>query len=486
MKRKTIDQSLIASRPDSATNSAFVERTMQAIRRQSGAETFDAALRITKVPKKESLFMKYKHLPKFAMVAIAFAVLATIGGTVYAAVRWLEPRITITTYTELNDEQKRQYTVDVKDCGVQVGGATVENGIMHYEIAPKATISDAQVTKAIKDSCNFQQLENMINKRWANEGASNPDAKPGDVIEQVSLGVGEDNVMNDPPIGKITALSANSITITTTTYSTFEGPGAMAPTQANSTETNDYVKYYPQGKQFERVLPLASSLEIYEDGKTIAKSSLAVGDTVAFMTKQSRTVLADGSWSDASNATAIRLFKTGIDPAYVMNQSIGNPAITNAITRLQGCQNNGQYLCIAPKFEDFRYDYFYAYSKNMATPVSDTFANNEKYFRKDIDFMSKDAGKYMFMVQGRIAAIDGTDITLVTRGDKAKPFTITLPYDAISQYNKQHRDGIKKGSYIEINYVHKPNQKPTAIASSDIYSMSLIYRIQANGTLSQY
>ncbi|HYH75223.1 MAG TPA: hypothetical protein VD735_04665, partial [Candidatus Saccharimonadales bacterium] len=107
-----------ASKPKGVGNASFVTRTMQAVLQAQGRQDFETTLAASVTPQKESLFTRFKHLPKVAMVAIITGSLVILSGSAYAALRWLEPHINILGFTAQNEDAKRQYTVAVKDCGI--------------------------------------------------------------------------------------------------------------------------------------------------------------------------------------------------------------------------------------------------------------------------------------------------------------------------------------------------------------------------------
>ncbi|HEV7454178.1 MAG TPA: hypothetical protein VGO07_02870, partial [Candidatus Saccharimonadales bacterium] len=104
------------------------------------------------------IHMRLLHLPKVALVTLAIVAAGTGTAAAYGAYSWLIPRIGILGITARNDDNKREFAVDIKDCGVMVGGETANNGVQRYEVAKDANLSDEQVVTVLKTSCEYQQL----------------------------------------------------------------------------------------------------------------------------------------------------------------------------------------------------------------------------------------------------------------------------------------------------------------------------------------
>jgi hypothetical protein len=485
MKNKSIQQLLLSSRPKGAHgNQAFVERTMQAVREAGTAEAFNVALRYAERLPKRSLFMRYRHLPKYAMVLVAVAGILLVSGTAYAAIHWLEPLVNITSSSIDKQENKREYRVDVKNCGIEVGGETVDNGHQVFEVANDVKLSDAQIKKVIGDSCNYQQMLDTMNTRWPNDPRWPINPPVGESFTSIEPGTGGNNVLNDPWIGTITGLNSGHIQITATLYEEYTGPSVVYAGQTVPDPATMY-KYYPTGKKVVHDLDLAPDAQVVDSGRDSSVSQLKVGDTVLFMSEVQRTVIAGGHWSDPSSVKVARLIKADIDPANVMNMGVGNPLIVGGINRLEGCQGNGKYLCLASKPEDIEYGLVYSYTGNTETPTpSKLFTGNEKYFRKDID-LNKAASDYYHQIDGRVTAIDGASITLQPRG-KTGTFTVTFPYDAVKAYNQSTPLHLDVGDMVTAGYMQKSDEDHTQIKPGDVMSLSLVERRMPDGTLVKY
>ncbi|MET0779775.1 MAG: hypothetical protein ABWY71_02990 [Candidatus Saccharimonadales bacterium] len=427
--------------------------------------------------------MRLLHLPKAALVALAIVAAGTSTAAAYGAYSWLIPRIDILGIVANNDDNKREFVVDVKDCGVMYGGETANNGSQRYEVSPDAHLTDEQVIKVLKNSCDYQQILQMMNTRWKGDSQI-VGRNPGDAIDMTSAGANGTNIINDPWLGKVTALDATHITIDSVVYQQYNGkntylPGDPVPDPSTQTE------YYPKGKTISRTFEIKPDMDVILDGQTVPRDQLKVGDKIVFMSQAKGTIGADHMWNITSLQVA-HVIKTHIDPAYVQPMWVGDPAIINAIARLERCQGNGDYLCIAGKSMQLQFKMAYSYTSQLEifTPGQD-FSGNEKYFRTDINPRTNEGNKFYHSIEGRITSIDGNRLTLQSRG-KIEKFNVTLPYDVAGQFNKTQKQKIAKGTYIQISYFLKNGEDPHDIKSGDIQALSLLLRQLGDGSLAKY
>lgn len=433
----------------------------------------------------KEFYMRLLRLPKLALVAVAVAGVGSVSAGAYAAIQWLVPEVNITHITQANDDNKREFTVSVKDCGVIVGGATVSDGIQHYEVAKGSTLTNDQVVKVLKDTCNFQQVLQMVNNRW-HDPMPPISPKPGTVFSTIMLGEGLQNVLNDPSIGTVAAIDGSSITINSTVYQEYDGPSVFYPGQ-KIPDMNTLTKYFPNGKLLSRTFPLAATPEVVDNGQDVPISQVKPGDTVFFLTESQHTVQANGIWGPNQNTQVIRLIKTDIDPAYVQTgMGIGNPAIVGPIAQLQQCQGNSKYLCVGDSRTSYlQYKPVYAVPSQADVMPGQGFDDNNKYFRKDLDLSKASAGDLFHEIEGRITAIVGNTVTFQSRGTVTN-FSLTLPYDVVTAFNKGHTQKVSVGDLVNIDYLQATNENHTIIKSGDVTSFSLVLRQLPDGSLVQY
>jgi hypothetical protein len=458
----------------------FTEDIMDIIKEKPRKRSLAERLHLT-VP---DISYRLTHAPKIAIITLAVVAAGTGTAAAYGAYHWLIPKIDILGITAQNDDHKREFAVNIKDCGIMVGGQTADNGVQRYEVAPDANLTDEQVIKVLENSCKYQQLLQLSNEHW--QDTSTIGKNPGDAVVTTMAGVGGENVINDPWVGKITALSDTSITIESTVYQEYTGPSifkAGDPIPDPETTT----KYYPHGKKLSRTLPLKLNVDVIANGETVPRSELKVGDTIMFESEIRTTIGADGAWVKPADVKVAHIIKTDIDPTYVQPMWVGDPNIVNAVVRLEGCQGNSDYLCIASKSAQLQSSLVYFFSPNTETqPTPDKrFEDNRKYMRTDIDPYGLDTGKYYRTIEGRILTLGDNKLVLQSRG-KVQQFTVALPYDVVSQFNQTQKQTLKTGDYLQVIYLQKDDENRTDIKPTDLYGINLLMRQLPDGTTKKY
>lgn len=141
---------IIDSKPHGRGNKEFIARTLEAIKKTEGRETFGAFLRKTRVNQKENLFMKFKHLPTAAIVAISIGALLVLSGTAYAAYRlWLRPETSITSVQQKYG--RSQVLVDIKNCS--------QEGKVQVEINGDKSGNPAEAAATLGAHCEIEAIQ---------------------------------------------------------------------------------------------------------------------------------------------------------------------------------------------------------------------------------------------------------------------------------------------------------------------------------------
>jgi hypothetical protein len=472
-KQPTIEQILLASRPeDSGGNAAFIGRTMEAIERTSGRQTFAQALN-NEVRKRPSLLTRLRHLPTFAVVVLAFVGMALLSGTAYAAYKWIEGRVTVTNITPNNDDNRREYTLD-ESCG--------DSDFVHrppkYEVARGATLTDEEAYKVFKNSCDYVAMSDFIADNWVSDNTAE-DAKrkqTGDTMtlyESSNMFAGNEKSNFGLSFGKVTAISPTSVTIAQPLY------------VIDRMETREYIA---GGRVVSRTMPVLPGAQAWYNGALLPLDGLAVGDTVRLVRKTVHPLDDNKNLKAPTADGAIAIIKTDIDGAYLWNEPTGNPAIVKVLAGLYDCHNNKPYVCVGMA------DQMMA---NIYTFDGDDAARPGPYKRTDM----KPGSGIFRTIQGRITAIDGKHVTLTARG-KADTIKVELPYDAITEFNKD-RSGTKQsqryaikdatsgpraavGDMAYIQYEQKDGEDRLDIKPGDLVHFSLLQYMDANGMVLNY
>lgn len=156
MRHDSFDARLAASRPEGIKDQdkAFTERVMAAVR---SSEIFSDVIRKTNVTKKETLFMKMRHLPKIAIAAIAMGALLVVAGTTYAVVK----TVSDLTQVKVNESGKNEFgreqlTVEFDSCEAQKKQGKT------YELKRGSDLSAEDGAKVLQAMCDMDAITEWI------------------------------------------------------------------------------------------------------------------------------------------------------------------------------------------------------------------------------------------------------------------------------------------------------------------------------------
>jgi hypothetical protein len=156
MKDIILDAYIIAARPkgSKSANTAFTDRVMASI---TSNEIFSAAIRKTSVNKKETLFMKLRHLPKIAIIAIAIGALLFVVGTTYAVVQTVSHLSQVkVNKSGTNEFGRQQLTVEFDSCEAQKKEGTT------YELKRGSNLSAEDGAKVLQAQCDMDIITSWI------------------------------------------------------------------------------------------------------------------------------------------------------------------------------------------------------------------------------------------------------------------------------------------------------------------------------------
>ncbi len=150
MKDSNFDALLLAAKPTKySTNAAFTDTVMQKVQH---SEILLSAVRKMDANKKETFIMKFKHLPRIAIVAIALGTLVIVSTGAYAAYQllWLKPEASVSQPTTSQSGRK-----EVSLLFSQCGSKYVPE---RYELKRDATITADQIENVVKAQCELQAI----------------------------------------------------------------------------------------------------------------------------------------------------------------------------------------------------------------------------------------------------------------------------------------------------------------------------------------
>lgn len=150
MKDTILDAHIVAARPECMQDAAFTDRVMDAI---ASDEIFSAVIRKTSVTKKETLFMKIRHLPKIAILALAVGALLFVAGTTYAVVQTVHHFNQVkVNESGTNEFGREQLTVEFDSCDEQKKEGTT------YELKRGSNLSAEDGKKVLQAKCDLDVI----------------------------------------------------------------------------------------------------------------------------------------------------------------------------------------------------------------------------------------------------------------------------------------------------------------------------------------
>ena len=152
MKDNLFDIRIALARPDTyAISTDFTDRVMATV---ASSEILSAHVRNMSVNKKETFMMKLRHLPKFAIIAIAIGALLLLAGTTYAVVQ---------TIKDVNVDQsgtnkfgREQLQVTFNGCEDQQQRGTT------YEVKRGSNLSAEDGVKVLEARCQLDVIEKWV------------------------------------------------------------------------------------------------------------------------------------------------------------------------------------------------------------------------------------------------------------------------------------------------------------------------------------
>lgn len=293
-------------------NQNFTDRVMDSLQRPA---ILTKQIRRMNVNKKETFIMKLRHLPKLAVLAIAIAALAIVGGTSYAVykVLWEHPSVTVNKPTT-NQFGRTQVIASFENCTNQSAETT-------FEIKRGSTLDPSEIGKILQARCELEALRDWSG---ANKSPKGPDPSIRNA-EGTSSGT---MAMVSPVASKVVSLNATSLVLTGDEYNTPKDPLVLTP------QTQYIVGNHQANKD-----------EIHP-GDTV----LYVHDlTSEFVTKKTETGYSTSS--HATNDVITHVIKVDLPFEYY------GPGKQNQIAKREPCMNNSQDSCVQAASVDLYENY---------------------------------------------------------------------------------------------------------------------------------
>lgn len=148
MDKITIDQALIACH-NTTTGSAFTKRVMSSI--------------IHQAPVRKPIFIKIKHMSRFALATLTFCSIIATSGAAYAAYQmWLNPTAKVQN-TGQNQYGRDEFLATFSNCETAASAL--------YEVKTDISLSEEEIAQLLQARCELDSVQRWANKSW---GPSNP------------------------------------------------------------------------------------------------------------------------------------------------------------------------------------------------------------------------------------------------------------------------------------------------------------------------
>ncbi len=412
MKDTYFDALMAATRPKSYhAKTDFTDRVMTSIR---SPEILSSQFRKKSVNKKETLFMKLRHLPKFAIVAIAIGALLVVSGSAFAAYQllWPKPEVHVSQPTTSASGRK-----EVAISFAQCGSTTLAS---HYELKSNATITIDEVPMVLKAHCELDAIGAWADTTFPHDGPGMGIGAGG-----ASMTEHDSTYVNVSLATHVKAKDAQSIT--------FEGL-----TKYNQTDTT---------------MTPTSATRYIADGRDVTADGIQVGDAVAYVTSN----VAHYTPSSTCNATTCSMTGKPVSSTLVAVVKLDQPfqyydqLAWQSLSEVTVCSGNPEDTCTA------------GYGGAI-----DLYNGNAVF---------KDKGDQMKEIQGVVTQLNGpstvirstsgTLFTIVTNTDVVSTYNTQK---AAQYYNNQV---VKIGSTLFVRYVESADQHNHTLYADQLSSFQL-------------
>lgn len=233
--KPTLEQLIIASHAGHERDTQFTKKVMTSIKRTTPSKTL--------LSTKPSVWSRLRHLPKFAVIALALLGLTIASGTVYAIYTlWPKPTVTVTAPEE-NQFGRSQFSVSLENCAGESRAS--------YEIKRGSTLQNDEVPKVLQARC-----ERDVIKKWAGDsGLIEQDQRAGTAPRMYQNGETVESDRMSYVASVISGFDEKTITLTGDEWNSPKEP-----------------------------LPLAADAKFYSAGEEIKREGIKLGDAVLFIT----------------------------------------------------------------------------------------------------------------------------------------------------------------------------------------------------------
>lgn len=415
MKNYRFDAKLIAARPvEYAVNAEFTDTVMKAIEHP---EILSAHVRRMGGNKKETLFMKFKHLPKFAIVLIAIASLAAVSGTAYAAYHllWEKPQLTI-SQPETSVSGRDEVSLSFAKCGKDVQAT-------RYELKKNATITVEEIPAVLNARCELDAINSWAQTEYPETTSRAPE------------------VMNQPFTRTMLMTSmATHIKSFDEASITFEG----------------LTKY----NEVDSVLAVTSDTRYIADGQYVSRDAITTDDPVVYITKDASEMTPRSDCTETScgysgtSRTRTLLAVVKLSGTFKDYDQLAWQSLTERTT----CEGNEADSCVAG----------FAAAVDLYQGASD-FTDGQTY---------KEIQGVVTAIEGSTVTIRSSSGSLFVI---TAPTDVIAYYNTnkAAQYYQDQK--VKLGSSLTVRYSESATQHSKTIQAKQLTSMQLQFEIVSKG-----
>lgn len=410
MKNTRFEALIAAARPETHRIEVdFTDRVMSRIR---NPEILSSQIRKKSVNKKETLFMKLRHLPKFAVIAIAIGALLLVSGSAFAAYQllWPKPHVEVSQPTT-SPSGRQQVAISFDQCG---DNTTAK----HYELKRNATITADQIPAVLKARCELDAIGT-----WAKQ-AFPSDERMQTQYKDLSP---YDSTMTDIAMAtRIKAKDASSIT--------FEG----------------LTKY----NQVDKTIDAPATVRYISGGREVKADDIKVGDPVVYVTSELSLMTPQPGCSEQHCSISGAPVSSTLLAVVKLSQPLQDydQFAWQSLTEIDTCSGNPADSCLT----------------GYAGAV-DLYEGNAT-FTAGSDDQAKEIQGVVTSLDGPSTTIQSSSGTLFTIQTPSDVITTYNTQKAARYYNNQQ---VKIGSHLIVRYVESADLHNHTIPAKSLSSFQL-------------
>ena len=408
MKDFRFDAQIIAARPvHYKTNQVFTDAVMDSVKH---SEILSSSLRKMNVNKKETLFMKFKHLPRIAVIAIAIGALLVVSTGAYAAYQllWPKPEVTVSEPT-VSQNGRQEVSLSFAQCGDS-------RMADRYELKRNATITQDQIAGVVRAQCELQAIGT-----WAQATFPHDNKMP-----QTKAGVSYDSV-------RVSVSMATHIKARGSDSITFTG-----------------LKKY--GDQPDKTLPITGVTRYIADGRDVKQDAITENDPVVYITSDMTRMTPDADCNEKHCSISGSNFKQELIAVVKLSAPFENydQFAWQSLTEKLVCMGNENDTCLSGMIGSI--DLYENYGLSVTNGTM-----------KEIQGTIKSMSGNSFTVTGS----SGTDFTFTMQRD------IIGDYNAnrSAGYNNQK---VTIGSSLRVNYYESKDEHSKNLNATNVSTVGFL------------